>query len=161
MERLWAPWRMPYILQAGKGGCFLCEKPREEKDESNLILYRGKGNFIILNAFPYNPGHLMIAPYRHLGQLEDLTDVESEEHFAMIKLGVKLLTEVTRPAGFNIGVNLGKVAGAGLDDHIHTHIVPRWQGDTNFMPAVATTKVLPEALAETYKKLKDGMGSSL
>ena len=161
MEQIWAPWRMPYILQAEKGGCFLCEKPREEKDESNLILYRGKGNFIILNAFPYNPGHLMVAPYRHLGRLEDLTDVESEEHFSMIKLGVKLLTEVISPAGFNIGVNLGKVAGAGLDDHIHTHIVPRWQGDTNFMPAVATTKVLPEALAETYKKLKDGMGNVL
>lgn len=157
MEHIWAPWRIQYILEAGKGSCILCEKPRQGKDEPNLILHRGDSSFIILNAFPYNPGHLMVAPYRHVGRLEDLTDVESKEHFDMIKLGVRLLTELIAPAGFNIGMNLGKVAGAGVEDHLHTHIVPRWQGDTNFMPVVSNTRVLPEALAATYSKLKDGI----
>ena len=99
----------------------------------------------------------MIAPYRHVRHLEDLTDAESKEHFDIIKLSVRLLTETIKPAGFNIGMNLGKVAGAGIEDHLHTHIVPRWQGDTNFMPVVSNTKVLPEALAATHNKLKDGL----
>jgi len=154
MEQLWAPWRIEYILQAEKGGCFLCGKPKEANDESNLILYRGKSNFIILNSFPYNPGHLMVVPYRHIGHLDELADEEAKEHFDLVKRSLKLLIEVIKPAGFNIGMNLGKVAGAGVDDHIHTHIVPRWQGDTNFMPVISNTKVLPEALASTYKKLK-------
>ena len=161
MEQIWAPWRIQYILEAEKGGCILCEKPGENKDESNLILYRGESNFIMLNAFPYNPGHLMVAPYRHVGRLEDLTDTESKEHFDIIKLSVKLLAEIIKPAGFNIGMNLGKVAGAGIEDHLHTHIVPRWQGDTNFMPVISSTRVLPEALAATYGKLKDGIRSVL
>jgi ATP adenylyltransferase len=157
MEQIWAPWRIEYILQAEKGGCFLCQKPRESKDEANFILYRGESNFIILNSFPYNPGHLMVAPYRHIGQLDELTNGESKEHFDLVKLSIRLLAETTSPTGFNTGMNLGKVAGAGLDDHLHTHIVPRWQGDTNFMPVVSNTKVLPEALAATYKKLKEGL----
>jgi len=157
MEQLWAPWRIEYILQSEKGSCFLCEKPKEENDESNLILYRGKGNFIILNSFPYNPGHLMVVPYRHISHLDEFTDEEAKEHFDLVKLGLKLLNEVIKPTGFNIGMNLGKVAGAGVDDHIHTHIVPRWQGDTNFMPVISNTKVLPEALASSYKKLKAGL----
>jgi len=161
MEQIWAPWRIQYILEAEKGGCILCQKPREGKDESNLILYRGETNFMLLNAFPYNPGHLMVAPYRHVARLEDLTDTESKEHFDIIKLSVKLLTEVIKPAGFNIGMNLGKVAGAGIEDHLHTHIVPRWQGDTSFMPVISSTRVLPQALAATYGKLKDGIGSVL
>jgi len=164
MEQIRAPWRIEYIehtLKAEKGGCFLCQKPNEDNDESNLILYRGESNFIILNSFPYNPGHLMAAPYRHVGRLEDLTDAESKEHFALIKRSIKVLTEVIKPAGFNIGMNLGKVAGAGVDDHLHTHIVPRWQGDTNFMPVVSNTKVLSEALTATYNKLKDSMRSVL
>lgn len=161
MEHIWAPWRIEYILQTEQSGCFLCLKPKEKNDELNLILHRGEGNFIILNSFPYNPGHLMVAPYRHIGQLDMLSDAESKEHFDMVKLSTRLLTEIMKPAGFNIGMNLGKVAGAGLDNHIHTHIVPRWQGDTNFMPVVANTKVLPEALAATYKKLKEGLHNIL
>jgi ATP adenylyltransferase len=158
MEHIWAPWRIGYVLQAEeKDGCFLCEKPKEDNDEPNLILLRGKSNFIILNSFPYNPGHLMIVPYRHIGHLDRLSDEEAKEHFELVKRSLRLLTEVIKPAGFNIGMNLGKVAGAGVDDHVHTHIVPRWQGDTNFMPVISDTKVLPEALAETYKKLKDGL----
>lgn len=157
MEQLWAPWRIEYIVHAEKGGCFLCEKPKEANDESNLILCRGKSNFIILNSFPYNPGHLMVVPYHHIGHLDGLTDEEAKEHFDLVKRSLRLLIEVVKPAGFNIGMNLGKVAGAGVDDHIHTHIVPRWQGDTNFMPVISNTKVLPEALAAAYKKLKDGL----
>jgi len=161
MEQLWAPWRIEYILKAGEGACFLCQKPQQDDDESNLVLHRGKSNFVILNAYPYNPGHLMVVPYRHLGHLEDLTDDELREHFDIVKRSVKLLTEVLKPAAFNVGLNIGKIAGAGVDDHIHTHIVPRWQGDTNFMPIIANDKVLPEALAATYKKLKENVGNVL
>jgi ATP adenylyltransferase len=161
MEQIWAPWRIEYILQAKKGSCFLCQKPKEDDDVSNLILCRGENNFIILNTFPYNLGHLMVAPYRHIAHLDELTEAESKEHFDMIKRSLRLLTEVIKPAGFNIGMNLGKVAGAGLEAHLHTHIVPRWQGDTNFMPIVSNTKVLPEALSATYKKLKNGLHAVL
>jgi len=155
MEQIWAPWRIEYIRQAEKDGCFLCEKPKENKDESNFILFRGESNFIILNSFPYNTGHLMVVPYRHIGRLDGLTDEEAKEHFELVKRSLRLLNQVMRPAGFNIGMNLGKVSGAGVDDHIHTHIVPRWQGDTNFMPVISNTRVVPEALAAAYKRLKD------
>ncbi len=161
MEKLWAPWRAEYILKTEKGGCFLCEKPKENRDEISFILHRGQSNFIILNSFPYNPGHLLIAPYRHVGNLDALTDEEAKEHFALLKLSLKLLTEVTKPAGFNMGMNLGKVSGAGLDDHLHSHVVPRWQGDTNFMAVTSNTKVLSEGLADVYRKLKDGLQAIL
>ena len=154
MEYIWAPWRIEYIQMAAGGGCILCQKPREDNDEANFVLYRGQHNFMILNAFPYNPGHLMVAPYRHIANLQDLTDEETREFFEIIKKGLWLLTEVMKPAGFNIGLNVGKVAGAGIADHIHTHIVPRWQGDTNFMPVLSDTKVISEAVSGTYKKLK-------
>jgi ATP adenylyltransferase len=161
MENLWAPWRAEYILNTKKGGCFLCQKPKEDRDEENFILYRGKTNFIILNSYPYNPGHLLIAPYRHVDNLQKLTDEESKEHFALLKLSIKLLTKVTRPQGFNIGMNLGKVSGAGLDDHLHTHVVPRWLGDTNFMTVTSNTKVVSQGLADTYRNLKKGLTSLL
>lgn len=154
MERLWAPWRIEYILQARQPGCILCQKPGEQNDEANFLLYRGKYNFIILNIFPYNPGHLMIAPYRHTANLLDLSDKEAREHFELIKKSLKLLKEVMEPAGFNIGLNLGKVAGAGIADHLHTHVVPRWEGDTNFMPVLSDTKIVSEALTATYRRLK-------
>jgi ATP adenylyltransferase len=161
MEHLWAPWRAAYILGSDKIGCFLCEKPKDDNDTANFILHRGKSNFIILNSFPYNPGHMLIAPYRHIANLDALTAEEAGEHFQLIKLGLKVLKEVTKPAGFNMGMNLGKVSGAGLDDHIHTHIVPRWQGDTNFMAVTSDTKVVSEGLAATYQKLKDGLRNLL
>ena len=154
MEHLWAPWRMEYVQKAAESGCILCQKPRENNDEANLILFRGQHNFIILNAFPYNPGHLMVAPYRHIANLQDLTDEEAKELFDIIKKSLELLKQVIKPAGFNIGVNVGKVAGAGIAKHLHTHIVPRWQGDTNFMPVLTDTKVIPEALTGTYRKLR-------
>jgi len=107
-----------------------------------------------LNSYPYNPGHLMIAPYRHVANLEELSNEELHEHYEMVSQSIKVLKKVFEPAGFNIGMNLGRVAGAGIDDHIHTHIVPRWSGDSNFMPVIADVRVIPEALAETYDKLK-------
>jgi len=158
MKKIWAPWRIQYIQIAGKmEGCILCDKPAEKNDEPNLILYRGRNNFVILNAYPYTPGHLMVAPYRHIGDLNDISEEESREHNEVIKLCLNLLNAVVKPDGFNIGMNLGRVAGAGIPGHVHTHIVPRWQGDNNFMPVVADVKVLSESLSATYKKLKDGL----
>ncbi|MDH5695220.1 MAG: HIT domain-containing protein [Dehalococcoidia bacterium] len=154
MEHIWAPWRIKYIQMEKVAGCILCEKPKQDSDTQNYILYRGEKNFIILNSYPYNPGHLMIAPYRHVASLEGLTKEELHEHFEIVSRSIKVLRQVFNPGGFNIGINMGKVAGAGIDDHFHTHIVPRWQGDTNFMPVISEARVIPEALAETYDKLK-------
>jgi len=153
MKRIWAPWRVEYIRMEKPKGCILCDKPKESNDEANYILYRGKHNYVMLNAYPYNPGHLMVAPYRHLATPEDLTPEERNEHFAIVARSVKVLKSVFKSDGLNIGINLGRAAGAGIDDHFHTHIVPRWAGDTNFMPILADTKVVSEGLAETYKKL--------
>lgn len=153
MEQLWAPWRIRYIEIAKQEGCILCDKPREDNDELNYILYCGQKNFIIMNSYPYNAGHLMVAPYRHVAALDELTDEERNEHFEMVSRSLKVLKQVFNPDGFNIGVNMGRVAGAGIDKHIHSHIVPRWLGDSNFMPVTADTKVVNEALAETYQKL--------
>ena len=154
MEHMWAPWRMEFILTEKPSDCILCQKPAENDDEGNLILHRGRLNFVILNKFPYNPGHLMVAPYRHIATLEDMTDDELMDHFSIVRRCTTVVRAVFEPAGFNIGINLGKIAGAGIDSHAHTHIVPRWSGDTNFMPVVADTRVLPEGLASTYAKLK-------
>ena len=155
MEQIWAPWRIEYIRMEKPEGCILCEKPKEDNDILNYILYSGDKNFVMMNLYPYNPGHLMVVPYRHIANLEELTYEELGEHFEIVSRGVKLLRQVFNPEGFNIGINMGKVAGAGIDGHIHSHIVPRWQGDTNFMPVMSDTRVISEALAETYKKLKD------
>ena len=154
MEQIWAPWRIKYIQMEKMKGCILCDKPKESNDVLNYILYRGEKNFIIMNSYPYNPGHLMIAPYRHVANPEELNDEERNEHFKIVGRSIKILRQVFDPAGFNIGINVGRVAGAGIDDHFHTHIVPRWQGDTNFMPVISDVRVIPEALAETYEKLK-------
>ncbi len=157
MKHIWAPWRIEYILSEKAEGCILCDKPREDKDIQNYIIYRGDKNFIILNSYPYNPGHLLVAPYRHAGSLDELTEEERNEHFELVSRCVALIRQVMNPEGFNIGINLGRIAGAGLDTHIHTHIVPRWAGDTNFMPVLADIKVIPEALADTYRRLKEKM----
>ena len=154
MKHIWAPWRMEYILMKKPKECILCEKPKQDNDTANYILYRGDRNFIILNAYPYNPGHLMVAPYRHIASLEALTDEELHEHIDAVSRSIKVLRRVFNPGGFKLGINIGKIAGAGIEDHVHTHIVPRWQGDTNYMPVISDVRVLPEALAETYQKLK-------
>jgi ATP adenylyltransferase len=145
---------MEYIRMDKPDACILCEKPGEDNDPANYILLRATNNFVMLNCYPYNPGHLLIAPYRHVSSLEELSDEERHEHLDVVSRGVRVLREVFNPAGFNIGMNIGTVAGAGIADHIHTHIVPRWQGDSNFMPIVADTRVLPESLVETYQQLK-------
>ena len=154
MQQIWAPWRIPYILMKKPEGCIFCEKPGENNDALNYILHRGGKNFIILNRYPYNPGHLMVVPYRHIANLEELTEEERHEHFEMVSRAIRVLRRVFKPDGFNIGANMGKIAGAGIEGHFHTHIVPRWQADTNFMPVLADVRVVPEALADTYQKLK-------
>lgn len=145
---------MEYIRSKKPKGCILCGKPEETDDTGNYILYRGENNFVILNAYPYNPGHVMVAPYRHLASLEDFSDEELHEHYTIVSRVVKVLREVVNPAGFNLGVNIGKVAGTGIEDHVHTHIVPRWLGDTNFMPVAGEMRVISEGLAATYQQLK-------
>jgi len=153
LEYIWAPWRGAYIEGKRPDGCILCQKPHQANDVQNLILFRGKFNYIMLNAYPYNPGHLMIPPYRHIPSIEFMTDDERNENFQLVQHSITVLRGVYNPAGFNIGINMGKVGGAGIDDHMHTHIVPRWQGDTNFMPVLSSTRVLSESLQTTYQRL--------
>ncbi|MEN2996157.1 MAG: HIT domain-containing protein [Acetomicrobium sp.] len=157
MDVLHAPWRMKYIDKSNKEkiDCIFCEFIKEREDEKRLILYRGKKAFIMFNAFPYNPGHLMVAPYRHTGNYDELNQEEILEINLLVQKCLKALKKTMDPHGFNIGINMGKVAGAGFEDHVHVHIVPRWEGDTNFMPVVGETKVIPEALDVTYRKLKE------
>jgi len=153
MKYIWAPWRIEYIRAEKPAGCILCDLPAEKKDVKNYILYRGKLNFIMLNSYPYNPGHLLIAPYRHVDSLEKLTDSERNEHYKLVSRSIVVLREAFKPAGFNMGANLGRVAGAGIEDHFHSHIVPRWQGDTNYITVLADIRVVPQALADTYRIL--------
>jgi len=154
MEHIWTPWRIEYIESEKTGGCILCEKPGEDRDDDNLILYRGGSNFVMLNRYPYNPYHLMVAPYRHVSALDELTDDERHEHFDIVSRSVAIIKKEFNPQGFNLGINLGRAAGAGIADHLHTHIVPRWQGDSNFMTVMADVRIVPEALAESYRRLK-------
>ena len=155
MKKLWAPWRMKYILDIDKSdGCIFCEKPKQNRDEENLILYRGKTCFVMMNLFPYNNGHLLIAPYRHTADLSALSDEEKKEAMDLAGEWVKTLSDRMGAQGCNVGMNLGRIAGAGIADHLHLHLVPRWEGDTNFMPVVGNTKVMSEALEDTYQKLK-------
>jgi ATP adenylyltransferase len=159
-ERLWSPWRMEYIRRGEGGdegkGCVFCDLPAAdpEQDEANHLLARGDLSFVLLNAFPYNPGHLMAAPYRHIGDYLDLTAEELAEMTTFAGRAIRAMREDSGPHGFNLGMNLGEVAGAGIADHLHLHLVPRWGGDTNFMPVVGRTKVLPELLGETYRRLR-------
>jgi len=157
MNVLWAPWRLKYILSTStkkSEECLFCRVIREDNDAKNYVVYRGKLSYIILNAFPYNPGHLMVVPYKHVPTLELLDYNEGLEIFQLTQLSLRALREVYNPDGFNIGVNIGRVAGAGIEAHVHIHIVPRWNGDTNFMPVIGNVKVIPEALEDTYTKLK-------
>jgi len=153
MDTLWAPWRMAYVEKARPSGCLFCEIPGSGDDEKDLLLYRGKSVFILMNLYPYNPGHLMIAPYRHLDDLGKLSLDEQVELIQEAGRSTRLLRETMNPDGFNLGINQGKVAGAGIEDHLHLHVVPRWNGDTNFMPIVGGTKVISEHLTATYQKL--------
>lgn len=153
MDTLWAPWRMVYVENNGSSGCIFCEASASRQDEKTLILYRGRSVFIQMNLYPYNPGHVMIAPYRHLGELQKLSADEQLDLIQEVTRSTTILRETMNADGFNLGMNLGKVAGAGVEHHLHLHVVPRWNGDTNFMPVIAETKVIPEALSATYRKL--------
>ncbi|RLA98991.1 MAG: HIT family hydrolase [Deltaproteobacteria bacterium] len=155
MEILWAPWRMEYILSPKEDSCIFCTPLQQRDDRRNLILHRGKESFIILNRYPYTNGHLMVAPYRHIGLLEELSAEEVKDLMINIQLSIRVLKGAMSPHGFNIGANVGKVAGAGVEGHVHFHIVPRWEGDTNYMPVLASTRVIPEHLQQTYDRLRD------
>ena len=159
---LWAPWRMKYIQSASESieGCIFCIAP-SMRDEEALIVYRGRRAYVILNKYPYNTGHLMIVPYRHVPSIEDLNSEELLEISEMIKASLKALREVYKPHGFNVGVNIGEAAGAGVAGHVHVHIVPRWKGDSNFMLTVGGVKVLPESLDATFKKVKPAIEKAL
>jgi ATP adenylyltransferase len=157
MEHLWAPWRMTYIDSSGKKdeGCIFCTKATEQRDEENLLLYRGERCFVMMNLFPYNNGHLMIAPYAHVPTIEELDPATLTDIMVTAQRCLTTLRAAMNPHGFNMGVNQGTVAGAGIADHVHYHIVPRWNGDTNFMPVLADVKVMPDYLQNTYRQLKE------
>jgi len=158
VERIWSPWRMAYIQAAKEqgedGGCIFCDLPAEGDDVRTLILARGELAFVIVNSFPYNPGHLMVAPFRHVGAFTSLEAAELADVDALVARSIRALEQEMEPHGYNLGMNLGRVAGAGIPDHVHWHLVPRWNGDTNFMPVVGQTRVLPELLEETYARLR-------
>jgi len=152
---LWAPWRIQYIKSPKEPGCIFCDKPKQSNDRENLIVHRGKLVFVIMNRYPYNNGHLMIVPYRHESELDQLTQDENLEAMVLLQKSVRALRIVSSPHGFNIGMNVGAVAGAGIDDHLHWHIVPRWNADTNYMPVLGHTKVVSEGLWETWTQLTE------
>ena len=156
-QRIWAPWRLAYVKDAAKdsdAGCIFCVKPVTDDDEANLIVHRGERCFVILNLFPYTNGHLMIAPYEHLGSIADLEPDTVAEMMALTQRGIRALEAKYSPHGFNVGFNQGRVAGAGVEHHIHMHVVPRWGGDTSFMPVLGDTRVMPQSLEQSYEALK-------
>ncbi len=157
LERLYTPWRMKYVVstEKRKEGCVFCNALDEgvEHDPDNFIVYRGEETFAIMNIYPYNVGHLMVLPRQHMSTLSDLSRQAQAEMMALATYFTEILAEIMQPDGFNVGINLGKAAGAGIDAHLHIHIVPRWVGDSNFMPIVGQTRVLPEELSDTYKKI--------
>jgi ATP adenylyltransferase len=146
---------MAYVKNARKpAACIFCVKSKERRDERNLLLHRGRHGLVMMNLFPYNSGHLLIAPYRHVKSLEQLPDEVALDLLHLTNLSLNVLRAEIKPEGFNVGINLGRVAGAGIEGHVHLHIVPRWNGDTNFMPLFAETRVMPEHLHATYRKLR-------
>jgi len=154
MEKIFAPWRIRYILSPKPKECIFCTYPKLNDDKKSLIVYRGKKCYIIMNRNPYNPGHVMVCPYRHVSTPEDLEKSEMIESMSLVALFIKAARRAFNPDGFNVGINIGKVAGAGIEEHLHIHVVPRWQGDTSFMPVLSDVQVIPEALEETYEKIR-------
>ena len=155
MDKLWAPWRVKYITKIiGKTkGCIFCRMIRQKKDQANFIFVRSKHSFAVLNIYPYNNGHTLIVPNRHVKNLDRLTKAEREDLMDLLIYSQKILNQAITPAGYNIGINLGRVGGAGIPGHLHIHVVPRWRGDVNFMPVTAETKVISQSLRELFKKL--------
>lgn len=153
-EVLWAPWRLTYIEKpTPEGGCIFVDLPAQENDRENLILYRGQHAFVLLNKYPYTNGHLMVAPYHHTAEIEELDDPTLLEINRLLGSSVRWIRRAYHPDGFNLGVNLGRAAGAGIPDHIHWHVVPRWNGDTNYMTTVGGVRVMPQTLEDSYDRL--------
>jgi ATP adenylyltransferase len=157
--RIWAPWRLAYVTDASKDieeECIFCAKPEAEDDEANLIVHRGEGCFVMLNLFPYTNGHLMVAPFEHIARLQDLAPETLAEMMTLAQRAMSRLESVYEPHGYNVGFNQGRIAGAGVEHHIHMHVVPRWAGDNNFMPVIADTKVMPQTIEQSFEALKGG-----
>lgn len=155
MKYLWSPWRMKYIKERDEdGGCVFCEAQAEPDEEQSLIVHRGQWTYAILNRYPYTTGHLLVLPYEHVSRLDELGNETHMEMMRTIYTGVSILRQIYQPDGFNIGMNLGEAAGAGIPKHIHWHVVPRWSGDTNFISSVGGTRVIPEALQDTFQKIR-------
>ena len=150
---LWAPWRMEFLTSDKPDGCVFCALPKANDDRKNLIVHRGQRCFVILNKYPYNNGHLMIVPTRHLADFRQLDTDEGQELFALAQRSIEVLKQAYGPEGFNVGMNLGAAAGAGIRDHLHLHVVPRWNGDTNFLPVLADVKAMPQHLETSYDQL--------
>jgi ATP adenylyltransferase len=157
-QRLWAPWRLDYIKGPKPDECIFCSKPALGDDEAAHIVHRGRSCFVMLNAYPYNNGHVMVAPYEHVPSIGQLGDEGLLELMRLTQRSLEALGKVYGPEGFNIGINQGKIAGAGLEGHVHQHVVPRWDADTNFMPVIGDTRILPESLADSWKALSEAFG---
>jgi ATP adenylyltransferase len=160
-QRIWAPWRLAYVSSAAKDveeACIFCAKPAADDDEANLIVHRGESAFVLLNLYPYTNGHLMVAPYEHVGRLQDVADETIAEMMALSRQAMNVLEASYQPHGFNVGFNQGRAAGAGVEHHIHMHVVPRWGGDNNFMPVLADTRVMPQTLEQSYETLRGKLG---
>ncbi len=155
MDRLWSPWRYQYVSQPPAGGCLFCTKAAEQRDQENYVVYRAERNFVILNLYPYTSGHLMIAPYEHVAALEDAAEETLLEMMTLTRLASRALRSVYNPRGLNIGMNVGECAGAGVAAHIHMHVLPRWPADASFITTVGETRVIPEALPDTYRRLAE------
>ena len=153
MKRLWAPWRLQYVTKEKPQGCIFCDKPQAGDDRANHIVHRGQHAYVMLNTYPYNNGHVMIAPFAHVACLEDLPPATAHEMMDLSQQCIRAFKLSFYPEGFNLGFNLGTAAGAGIKDHLHLHLVPRWSGDTNFMPVVADVRVIPQSLDATYDQL--------
>ena len=154
MKHLWSPWRLEYLMEPKAEGCIFCHAAESDHDRENLVLLRGERAFLILNRFPYNNGHFMVVPYSHVPSLEDLDESALSEMMLLLNRGLGALRAIMSPDGFNVGANLGQVAGAGIEDHVHLHAVPRWAGDTNFMPVVGDMRVVPQTWMQTYDDLQ-------
>lgn len=154
MKHLWSPWRLEYLTTQEAEGCVFCSAAEGEDDRDKLVLLRGERAFLILNRYPYNNGHLLVVPYTHVPSLEDLDTPTLTELMVLLNRGLRALRAAMNPDGFNMGANLGKVAGAGVEDHVHIHAVPRWSGDTNFMPVIGEMRVIPQTWLQTYDDLK-------
>jgi ATP adenylyltransferase len=156
-ERIWAPWRLKYVKDANASDeCIFCTKPESGDDRQALIAHRGESCFVILNLFPYTNGHLMVSPFAHIGRFQDIPPEVTAEMNALAQRSMGILEDVYGPEGFNLGINQGRIAGAGVEGHIHLHVVPRWAGDNNYMPVIADTKVMPQSLEESYDAIKEG-----